>query len=82
MNIVITGSRGFIGSHLKTKLEKYGNEIIEMTRWIETTPDIMQCFNCDFTGTMKELVEHQSVCPILTENVRILLQEEGENDEQ
>ena len=53
-----------------------------MTTWIETTPDVMQCFNCDFTGTMKELVEHQSVCPILTENVRILLQEEGENDEQ
>jgi len=53
-----------------------------MTTWIETTPDVMQCFNCDLTGTMKEWVEHQSVCPILTENVRILLQEEGENDEQ
>ena len=29
MKIAITGSRGFIGSHLKTRLEKDGHEIIE-----------------------------------------------------
>ena len=29
MKIAITGSRGFIGSHLKTRLEKDGNEIVE-----------------------------------------------------
>ena len=35
MRIVITGSRGFIGSHLKKKLEKYGNEIIEWDHRID-----------------------------------------------
>jgi nucleoside-diphosphate-sugar epimerase len=29
MKIAITGSRGFIGSHLKTRLEKDGHEIVE-----------------------------------------------------
>ena len=29
MRVAITGSRGFIGSHLKTRLEKDGHEIIE-----------------------------------------------------
>ena len=29
MNVAITGSRGFIGSHLKTRLEKDGHEVIE-----------------------------------------------------
>ena len=29
MKVAITGSRGFIGSHLKTRLEKDGHEIIE-----------------------------------------------------
>jgi nucleoside-diphosphate-sugar epimerase len=35
MKIVITGSRGFIGSHLKKKLESYGNEIIEWDHRID-----------------------------------------------
>jgi nucleoside-diphosphate-sugar epimerase len=29
MKVAITGSRGFIGSHLKTRLEKEGHEIVE-----------------------------------------------------
>ena len=29
MKVAITGSRGFIGSHLKTRLEKDGHEVIE-----------------------------------------------------
>ena len=29
MKVAITGSRGFIGSHLKTRLEKDGHEIVE-----------------------------------------------------
>ena len=29
MKVAITGSRGFIGGHLKTRLEKEGHEIVE-----------------------------------------------------
>ena len=29
MNVAITGSRGFIGSHLKTRLEKDGHQVVE-----------------------------------------------------
>ena len=29
MKVAITGSRGFIGSHLKTRLEKDGHEVVE-----------------------------------------------------
>ena len=29
MNVALTGSRGFIGSHLKTRLEKDGHKVIE-----------------------------------------------------
>ena len=29
MNVALTGSRGFIGSHLKTRLENDGHKVIE-----------------------------------------------------
>lgn len=35
MRVLITGSRGFIGSHLKKKLESYGHEIIEWDHKID-----------------------------------------------
>ena len=40
MKVAITGSRGFIGSHLKTKLELEGHEVVEWDLRQEPSKDI------------------------------------------
>jgi len=52
MRVVITGSRGFIGSHLQNKLESHGHEIIEWDHHIEKPIENFKLGDADYVVHM------------------------------